>query len=381
MTAHVNPIARAVDILREAAADLKLCHTVGVSDDWTGEEDAKAAHDEYLAVATALERGAQAGALQAVKLPPLPKRHGFFENEQTTAGWTAEQVIAYARSALAATQPNAAPAAEVATNGAPYGIIDPDYARIFTQARILAWQYGFALVMHGSFTRDLDLLLVPWEDRAFGDAVERIVNMLAEQCDLKIREGDPANKPHGRKCWTLYFSGFGDRRWVDLSVMPTLAAPAAAIDAREQEAALPPMTCKHSNRSDCALFGSEETPVKFQRPSREWYASKIQETLDDDFLIGAQAPADIPPPSAAERGLTKAERQMMDYLFSNMGHLTDAEWRQHGFRRATFDRLEKKLSDYRPALASRSEAPAARPNAAGQEPDGTPLETGEGDAR
>lgn len=44
-------------------------------------------------------------------------------------------------------------------------IADPDYARIFTQARILAWQYGYACLAHGSFTRDLDLLLVPWADR------------------------------------------------------------------------------------------------------------------------------------------------------------------------------------------------------------------------
>lgn len=49
--------------------------------------------------------------------------------------------------------------------GPAYGIIDPDYARIFTVARLLAWQEGYALAMHGSFTRDLDLLAVPWTDK------------------------------------------------------------------------------------------------------------------------------------------------------------------------------------------------------------------------
>lgn len=128
-----------------------------------------------------------------------------------------------------------------ATNGLPFGIIDPDYARIFTKARILAWQYGYALVMHGSFTRDLDLLLVPWEDRAFNDAVKPIVNMLAEQCGLTIREGDPTAKPHGRTCWSLHLPGFGEPRWVDLSVMPCSTSIATATETLPTPANAPPL--------------------------------------------------------------------------------------------------------------------------------------------
>jgi len=45
-------------------------------------------------------------------------------------------------------------------------ISDPDYARIFTMARCLAWQEGYALLLHGTATRDLDLLAVPWTERA-----------------------------------------------------------------------------------------------------------------------------------------------------------------------------------------------------------------------
>lgn len=106
------------------------------------------------------------------------------------------------------------------TDGAFFGIIDPDYARIFTKARILAWQYGYACVMHGSFTRDLDLLLVPWEERAGSSVVEPIIKMLAQSCELTIRADDPFPKPHGRKCWSLHLPGFGEPRWVDISVMP-----------------------------------------------------------------------------------------------------------------------------------------------------------------
>ena len=40
---------------------------------------------------------------------------------------------------------------------AHYGIIDPDYARVFTMARCLAWQEGYALAMHGGWHPDVPL--------------------------------------------------------------------------------------------------------------------------------------------------------------------------------------------------------------------------------
>ena len=115
------------------------------------------------------------------------------------------------------------------SEGVPYGIIDPDYARVFTQSRIVAWQYGYACVMHGSFTRDLDLLLVPWEERARPNH-EQLLRLIAMACDLRFRDGkknviksvvDFSEKPHGRKSCSLYFKKFGDHRWIDISIMPT----------------------------------------------------------------------------------------------------------------------------------------------------------------
>lgn len=107
-------------------------------------------------------------------------------------------------------------------------ILDPDYARIFTQARIIAWQYGYACVAHGSYTRDLDLLLVPWTERA-GPNHEQLVKLIAGACNLRFRDGkddvidsapDWSDKPHGRRAVSLFFRDFSDRRWVDISVMP-----------------------------------------------------------------------------------------------------------------------------------------------------------------
>ncbi len=107
-----------------------------------------------------------------------------------------------------------------------YGVVDPDYARVYTQARIIAWQYGYACVMHGSFTRDLDLLLVPWteEARANGD---QLLKLIADASGLRFRAGEKdiykakvewTEKPHGRKACSLFFPEFGDRRWVDISI-------------------------------------------------------------------------------------------------------------------------------------------------------------------
>ena len=97
----------------------------------------------------------------------------------------------------------------------PFGIIDPDYARIYTKARIIAWTYGYSCSAQGSFTRDLDLLLVPWTDTAKQN-IDQVVTHLASVCDLRI-QGEPTQKPHGRKAWTLLLPGFGECRWVDLS--------------------------------------------------------------------------------------------------------------------------------------------------------------------
>lgn len=49
-----TPIAQAARLLRAAAKDIKDCHTRG-DEDWTGELEALAAHDEHLAAAQALE--------------------------------------------------------------------------------------------------------------------------------------------------------------------------------------------------------------------------------------------------------------------------------------------------------------------------------------
>lgn len=106
--------------------------------------------------------------------------------------------------------------------GPTYGVIDPDYARIYTMARCLAWQEGYALCMHGSFTRDLDLLAVPWTGSACEP--EHLVQRIASATGLRPTGHPPGQKPHGRLAWTLLLPGFDDPRFVDFSVMPRAPA-------------------------------------------------------------------------------------------------------------------------------------------------------------
>ena len=124
--------------------------------------------------------------------------------------------------------------APVVVRRSHYGIVDPDYARVFTQARIIAWQYGYACMMHGSFTRDLDLLLVPWTEQA-GDNHDQLLKLIAESCDLRFRDGkdevyestvDFTDKPYGRKACSLFFKEPSDRRWIDISIVPRVVATA-----------------------------------------------------------------------------------------------------------------------------------------------------------
>lgn len=98
-----------------------------------------------------------------------------------------------------------------------YGIIDPDYARAYTIIRRIAWMEGYAIGMHGSFTRDLDLIAVPWADHACEPL--HLIKRCAEAANLYYRS-EPVTKPHGRLAYMLHLPHFRDPRVIDFSVMP-----------------------------------------------------------------------------------------------------------------------------------------------------------------
>lgn len=101
------------------------------------------------------------------------------------------------------------------------------YAQLLPRIRESAKCLGYALAIHGSMERDLDLLAVPWIDGA-ADAIE-LVKAIAQAVDgFVIGKDDkglargeiseePTMQPHGRMSWNICWGG---KPFIDLSIMP-----------------------------------------------------------------------------------------------------------------------------------------------------------------
>ncbi len=89
-----------------------------------------------------------------------------------------------------------------------------------------ARELGYALALHGSLVRDLDLIAVPWTEDAVSAA--ELVAAMIEACGgftINDETADPYDytrrnpqpKPHGRRSWKIFLGG---SPYIDLSVMP-----------------------------------------------------------------------------------------------------------------------------------------------------------------
>ena len=116
-------------------------------------------------------------------------------------------------------RPESAPRTETAVREAlPFGIIDPKYAAFYTVARLTAWSYGYAIAMHGSFTRDLDLIAIPWTDAAVSP--EELIHQIQYRTGCTPVKPNASIREHGRIVWTLSFPEFDCPRFVDFSIIP-----------------------------------------------------------------------------------------------------------------------------------------------------------------
>lgn len=109
------------------------------------------------------------------------------------------------------------------------------YAWMLPRLCEVAREHGYALGLHGSMNRDLDLMAMPWVENAASEAV--LVNALREAVDgFIVADGtlggrwdpvdkifkdavvrNPEPKPHGRSAWNIHFTG---GFYIDLSIMP-----------------------------------------------------------------------------------------------------------------------------------------------------------------
>jgi len=98
---------------------------------------------------------------------------------------------------------------------------------ILPPMRIAAKGVGYAVTVHGSLNRDIDLVAVPWTETA--KTMDRLVSALCGAVAAVVgnchRNGDVEDKPHGRKAQLLLTYCGESHVTIDLSVMPTIAKP------------------------------------------------------------------------------------------------------------------------------------------------------------
>ena len=101
-------------------------------------------------------------------------------------------------------------------------MIAPWYAMAYVKLDRIAWRHGYALALHGSMARDLDLVAIPWTDDA--DSPEKLIAAFGRfiiknaKVHYKFRAITPTKNPHGRQSYVLPI-GF-DGHYIDLSIMP-----------------------------------------------------------------------------------------------------------------------------------------------------------------
>jgi hypothetical protein len=100
-----------------------------------------------------------------------------------------------------------------------------EYFKVLIAAlKHVAYRHGFALCVHGSLRRDIDLVAVPWRDTAVGGA--HLADEIRKAAEIIIgiarqRECDPpTQKPCGRLAWSFYLTHADDGPYIDLSIMP-----------------------------------------------------------------------------------------------------------------------------------------------------------------
>lgn len=114
------------------------------------------------------------------------------------------------------------------------------YDRLIGPLRGRARELGYALAVHGSLKRDIDLIACPWspeavDARTLAEALRDtarehnggIAHSLEHEDDEYFRRGTPGAKPWGRLCWSYHLGG---GPYIDLSVMPRTAEPWPPFD-------------------------------------------------------------------------------------------------------------------------------------------------------
>jgi hypothetical protein len=115
------------------------------------------------------------------------------------------------------------PALRAATGAFCRSLLDA----ILPAVRLAARHCGYAVAVHGSLSRDIDLIAVAWREHHVSspdDLVKAVCGAIAGVTGSCLRQSDSTSKPHGRIAYTLIHGGFIGE--IDLSVIPPSLPPA-----------------------------------------------------------------------------------------------------------------------------------------------------------
>lgn len=102
------------------------------------------------------------------------------------------------------------------------------YATLYRTLVDLGAEMGYAMALHGSLNRDMDVVAVPWTEEAA--SADELVAAIRERigvyssAELRPDTSEPERKPHGRLGWSLVMAAGA---FIDLSVMPRTRTPEA----------------------------------------------------------------------------------------------------------------------------------------------------------
>ncbi len=109
----------------------------------------------------------------------------------------------------------------------------PMYAALYPSLAEIARTHGWALAVHGTLGRDMDLICVPWIEAPSEPA--EVVREITNEFNIRT-VGEPDTTHHGRERWTISI-GFGEC-FLDLSFTPTVNKSVRSIGESSSNAAL-----------------------------------------------------------------------------------------------------------------------------------------------
>lgn len=124
----------------------------------------------------------------------------------------------------------------------------PAYVALYPHLSEIARAHGYALAIHGSLQRDMDLIAVAWSDEAASPRalIESIVERVREAGYSECSSDGPQGKPHSRLAWTI---PLGNGAALDVSVAFSAATYGVVPDRRP-----PPQ----EQESECVSMFREE---------------------------------------------------------------------------------------------------------------------------